>query len=241
MADSCMVSLNRHGPAEKPALGTSAARGYSALMAVRTRSKSTPKSLAIIQNWLAAAKRMYRQLLVKSFASSASSGSTLIVLIPTEPKNASALCEMSADRAPTSWGSAVISSSADPSAIRSGQNETKTPGCFEANQSSTFRVTPGKTVDRRITSCPWWKNSERSLKRSSTAFGSGFRCSSTGVPTTTTTTSASLTEDLSVEATKCPDSITRTSKSGAPASMNGIRPSLSARTAASSRSSAVTL
>ena len=48
---SCMVSLNRHGPAAKPAPGRSAARGYPSIMAARIReiSKAYDEYRATVQ------------------------------------------------------------------------------------------------------------------------------------------------------------------------------------------------
>ena len=67
------------------------------------------------------------------------------------------------------------------------------------------------------------------------AFGiaawSGLRCSSTGVPITTTTCSAVLTMAGSVDASSSPAARARRRASSAPASWNGIRPAFTVSTA----------
>jgi hypothetical protein len=72
------------------------------------------------------------------------------------------------------------------------------------------------------------------MQRSSargTAPRSGLRCSSTGVPTTTTITSAAATLAGSVVATRVPAPTAVASGSAAPASANGRRPELTTSTA----------
>ena len=117
------------------------------------------------------------------------------------------------DRAETICGSSNSSVIALPSAIRSGQNATSIDTPRPTIIFSTRAVTPGKTVDRRISSWP----SRRYGAQPPSAFGiavwSGFRCSSTGVPMTTTTCSAEPTIDGSAEAWSRPSATTRSSTS----------------------------
>ena len=61
----------------------------------------------------------------------------------------------------------------------------------------------------------------------------GFRCSSTGVPMTTTTCSAVATIAGSAEASRRPAPSARCSTSSAPGSANGIRPEFTRLTALS--------
>ncbi len=69
---------------------------------------------------------MYRQVFVNSFASSASLVETRTVFAARRPKSAAARSAATVVSAPMIWGSEPSSSSAWPSAIRSGQNATST-------------------------------------------------------------------------------------------------------------------
>ena len=91
-----------------------------------------------------------------------------------------------------------------PSAIRSGQKATSMALPRRATRRSTIVVTPGNTVLRRTRSCPSTSSSATASIALTTAWGSGFRCSSTGVPTTTTRCSLSPTDAASGEAVRAP-------------------------------------
>ena len=79
-----------------------------------------------MKNWFATANFMYRQVLVKSLASSASLVVVRIVLLASRPNSAVARSAARSSSAPMIWGSEWSSSSAWPSAIRSGQKATST-------------------------------------------------------------------------------------------------------------------
>ena len=89
------------------------------------RSKSSPKSLAIMKSWLAAAKRMYRHVLVNSLASSASSGSSSISCGARRENSRRAAASPSGVRAEMIWGSSRSSVMERPWAMRSGQKQTR--------------------------------------------------------------------------------------------------------------------
>jgi hypothetical protein len=113
--------------------------------------------LAIMKNWLTAANLMYRQVLVNSLASSASSGSSGTMLWVSSPNRRAARSRTASLRADTIWGSEYSSAIAWPSAIRSGQKATSTATSRSATIRSTSAVTPGYTVLRNTRSCPSWK------------------------------------------------------------------------------------
>ena len=139
-----------------------------------------------MKNWLATANFMYRQVLVKSLASSASFGRRPDRLAASMPKSASARSPPRSSSAPTIWGSEWSSSRAWPSAIRSGQKATSTPAA--AGLQVLGHVAGRAGIDGAA------QDDERAVRRCgaiwSTAFSNtvidGPRNSSTGVPITTT-------------------------------------------------------
>ena len=127
-----------------------------------------------------------------------------------------------------------------PSAILSGQKLTSTRlPLFEMTRSTSF-VTPGYTVLRRTRCCPSTKTSRRSLTTFGTASGSGFKCSSTGVPITKITCSADEMTFLSLDAENFLLARTCFKSSLAPGSSNGILPEFTFVTAVLFRSKAHT-
>ena len=175
---------------------------------------------------------MYRHTLVNSFASSASSGDSSTMLLVSRPKSFAARSIPRGDLAETICGSSNSSVIALPSAIRSGQNATSIATPRPTIIFSTSAVTPGNTVDRRISSWPSRRYAEQPPRAFGIAVWSGFRCSSTGVPMTTTTCSAEPTIDGSAEARRRPSATTRSSTSAAPGSSNGSWPAFTVATAA---------
>ena len=86
---------------------------------------------------------MYRQVFVKSFASSASFEVVRMVLAPSVWNSSVARFAAPSSSAPMIWGSERSSSSAWPSAIRSGQNATSTSQPRSASRCATYSVVPG--------------------------------------------------------------------------------------------------
>ena len=86
---------------------------------------------------------MYRQVLVNSLASSASSGSSGTIVSVRCRNSASARASAPGVRAATICGSVNSSVIARPSAIRSGQNATSTARPLPASSFSVSAVTPG--------------------------------------------------------------------------------------------------
>ncbi len=127
-----------------------------------------------------------------------------------------------------------------PSAIRSGQKATSVFIPCAASRSSTSRVTPGYTVERSTKSWSSRRCGTSAATASGTACVSGFRCSSTGVPTTTITASALATSAGSVEARKSPASIICDKIAGASGSSKGIVLPLTKSTATGLMSKATT-
>ena len=170
---------------------------------------------------------------MNSFASSASSGDSSTIF--------SVRCENSARPAPccprvrpeTICGRVNSSVIALPSAIRSGQNATSISTPSPATIFSTSAVTPGNTVERSTSSCPSRRNGAQPPSAFGIAVWFGFRCSSTGVPITTTTCSADPTTDASVVANRRPPATARSSIGLAPGSSNGSCAAFTASTAAS--------
>ena len=95
------------------------------------------------KNWFATANFMYRHVLVNSLASSASLLVVRRVLAASRPNSASARSAAAAVSAPMIWGSVWSSSSAWPSAIRSGQNATSTRRPRSSRAAATYSVVPG--------------------------------------------------------------------------------------------------
>ncbi len=167
---------------------------------------------------------------MNSLASSASSGDSSTTAGVSRPNSAAARLSACGDRAETICGRVNSSVIALPSAIRSGQNATGTSAPRPAIIFSTRAVTPGKTVERRTMSCPSRRYGAQPPSARGTAPWSGFRCSSTGVPTTTMTCSAVPTTAGSAEARSRPPATTRSSTGPAPGSSNGSRPAFTAAT-----------
>jgi hypothetical protein len=94
-------------------------------------------------SWLDIANLMYRQVLVNSFASSASSGVIGTSVGVSVRNRALARPRPRGVRLDTIWGSSNSSVIALPSAIRSGQNATSICAPNPATIFSTRAVTPG--------------------------------------------------------------------------------------------------
>ena len=80
---------------------------------------------------------------MNSLASSASLLEVRIVFAARRPNSASARSPAAAVSAPMIWGSEWSSSSAWPSAIRSGQNATSTRQPRSSSAAATYSVVPG--------------------------------------------------------------------------------------------------
>ena len=135
------------------------------------------------------------------------------------------------ERDATICGSSKSSIIALPSAMRSGQNATSTSSPRRATRRSTMAVTPGYTVLRSTRSWPSTRLAAISSIAACTAWRSGFRCSSIGVPIT-------MIDVLGVVAPTWPRSspaaARRRARRGAPrrrpARRTGARPSLTRAT-----------
>src|SRR5215831_4003236 len=168
------------------------------------------------------ANLMYRQVLVNSFASSASSG-VIGTSVGVSLRNSRlARSRPRALRLDTIWGSSNSSLIARPSAMRSGQNATSMSTPRLATIFSTRAVTPGYTVLRRIRIWPAAKCAAQPCMAFGMADWSGSRFSPTGVPMTTITCSPVPTIAGSVEATRLPAAIARSIAGAAPGSAKGI-------------------
>src|SRR5215468_8273918 len=165
---------------------------------------------------------MYRQVLVNSFASSASSGVIGTTVGVRLRNRALARSRPRAVRLDTIWGSSNSSVIALPSAMRSGQNATSMSTPSPATIFSTRAVTPGYTVLRRIRIWPGAKCGAQSCIAFGMADWSGSRFSPTGVPMTTITCSPVPTIAGSVAATRVPAATARSNAGEVPGSANGI-------------------
>ena len=96
-----------------------------------------------MKNWFATANFMYRHVFVRSLASSASRVVVRTRFATMRPNSASARSAAWSESAPMIWGRLPSSSSAWPSAIRSGQNTTSTRQPRSARFWVTYSVVPG--------------------------------------------------------------------------------------------------
>ena len=170
---------------------------------------------------------------MNSFASSASSGDSSTTLSVSSEKSLTARSIPCGERAETICGSSKSSVIALPSAIRSGQNATSIDTPRPTIIFSTSAVTPGKTVERSTSSWPSRMYCEQPASAFGIAVWLGLRCSSTGVPITTTTFSAVPTMAGSVEAVSRPAATARSRSGAAPGSSNGSLAAFTRATASS--------
>ena len=124
----------------------------------------------------------------------------------------------------TICGSERSSFIAKPSAMRSGQKASSTSLPSARSHLRNFSVIPGYTVLRKTTSCPSFRYGRYESNVCRMGSNSGFRCRSTGVPTTKTTVSVSEISDGRRERVNLPVSRTRRSALSAPSSEKGISP-----------------
>ena len=96
-----------------------------------------------MKNWFAAANLMYRQTLVKSFASSASIGGRTMISFVSRLNNVRARDTPSSVKLETICGRLCSSVIANPSAMRSGQNASSTCLPSLRSQVRSFSVIPG--------------------------------------------------------------------------------------------------
>ena len=122
---------------------------------------------------------------------------------------------------------------ARPSAIRSGQNATSMDFAQPLDEALDHAGDPGEhraAQDDDLAVDQLLGHASMAL---TTAWGSGLRCSSTGVPMTTTTCSLAAIADGSAVAVSLPLARMRASTSGAPGSRCGILPERTRSTALS--------
>ena len=106
-------------------------------------------------------------MLLKSLVSSAARGSISITSGVSERNSAAARSRARALVPDTICGSVEISSSATPSATRSGQKATSTSMPSRASAAAMRSVVPGYTVLRSTKSCPLRRNVRSAAIRSS--------------------------------------------------------------------------
>ncbi len=176
-----------------------------------------------MKNWLAVANWMYRHTLAKIFVNSASRGESGMIKCAIFSKSRVAMATARSLQPETICGNSVSSCMAFPSATRSGQKATTTSLPVAATISPSFVVIPGKTVLRRTMHWPSRRCGMIPVKNRLMVWKVGFKCSSTGVPITTTTNSADAMMLASMEACRVLP-ITDWSAGSASVSTKGILP-----------------